>query len=166
MEPKLVTDLWDELDPSKQLAMTSVYASGNYCYALQISPELKSNQLYSWGMGSSYVLGTRDEENEYRPYKVHPKMFEEFPVREVALGTQHVVVLTSNDLNRKDIPEFEDEVLNFALPVVVKIPTLKKVGTPRGVKPMMDTDKKRKRDEFENKEEEKKEELPEQMIAK
>jgi len=38
-------------------------------------------------MGSSYVLGNRDEENEYRPYKVNPKMFEEFPVRDVGLGT-------------------------------------------------------------------------------
>lgn len=73
----------------------------------------KSNQLYSWGMGSSYVLGNRDEENEYKPYKVHPKMFEEFPVREMGLGTQHVVVLTTNDLEKQDLPEFEEQVLNF-----------------------------------------------------
>jgi len=31
-------------------------------------------------MGQSYVLGTREEDNEYKPYAVHPKMFEELPV--------------------------------------------------------------------------------------
>lgn len=40
-------------------------------------------------------------------------MFEEFPVVDVGLGTQHVVVLTTNDMNNKQILEFEPEVLNF-----------------------------------------------------
>lgn len=85
-------------------------------------------------MGSSYVLGNRDEENEYKPYKVHPKMFEEFPVREVGLGTQHVVVLTTNNLDSKDLPEFEADVLNFQLPPEEKKqPSPKKVGTPSRV---------------------------------
>ena len=47
-------------------------------------------------MGSSYVLGNREEDNEFRAYKVHPKMFEELPILKIALGTQHVVVLTSD----------------------------------------------------------------------
>jgi hypothetical protein len=65
-------------------------------------------------MGSNYVLGSREEENEYRPYKVHPKMFEEFPVREVGCGTMHVVVLTTNDKEDKNVfPQFEREVLDF-----------------------------------------------------
>lgn len=38
-------------------------------------------------MGSNYVLGNRDEENEFFPYKVHPKMFEEMPVMQIACGT-------------------------------------------------------------------------------
>jgi len=67
-------------------------------------------------MGGSYVLGNRDEENEHKPYKVHPKMFEEFPVKDVGLGTQHVVVLTTNNLESKDMPDFTQEVLNFVLP--------------------------------------------------
>jgi len=82
-----VTDLWDELDPAKQHKVTSVYAKGNYCYTLEFTPDQKSNQLYSWGMGDSYVLGTREEDNEFRPYKVHPKMFEELPVKQMGLGT-------------------------------------------------------------------------------
>jgi hypothetical protein len=47
-------------------------------------------------MGENYVLGSRDDDNQYFPYKVHPKMFEEFPVLQVGAGTQHVVVLTTD----------------------------------------------------------------------
>ena len=69
-------------------------------------------------MGSSYVLGNREEDNQYTPYKVHPKMFEEFPVREVACGTLHCVVLATNDkANKNSIDGFEPEVINFVLPV-------------------------------------------------
>lgn len=89
------------MDPAKQIRIANVYASGNYCYALQINDAVPTNQLYSWGMGNSYVLGNRDEENQYTPYKVHPKMFEEFPVVDMGLGTQHVVVLTTNDKDSK-----------------------------------------------------------------
>jgi hypothetical protein len=64
-------------------------------------------------MGSSYILGNREEDNEYKPYAVHPKMFDELPVRELGVGTLHVVALTTNDKERDQLPEFEDEVLNF-----------------------------------------------------
>ena len=93
-------------------------------------------------MGGSYVLGTRDEENEHRPYKVHPKMFEEYPVKDMGLGTQHVVVLTTNNLESKDLPEFEEEVINFVAPVEEK-----KKPVPK--KELIDNNKKRKRDEME-----------------
>ena len=44
-------------------------ASGHYCQALAS----ETNELYAWGMGENYVLGTRDDENEYEPKLVHPK---------------------------------------------------------------------------------------------
>jgi hypothetical protein len=53
--------LWSEEDPTKRKVISAIYAAGNYCYALEKTGNL--NQLYSWGMGSSYVLGSRDEEN-------------------------------------------------------------------------------------------------------
>jgi len=52
-----------------------VSAKGNYCYAIVQKDE--GNEVYSWGMGENYVLGNRDDENEFKPYKLHPKMFEE-----------------------------------------------------------------------------------------
>ena len=49
--------------------ITEIYAGNYYCYSL----EKETNELYSWGMGSNYVLGSRDEDNLYEPTKVHPK---------------------------------------------------------------------------------------------
>jgi len=51
--------------------VTKVQANGHYSYALCG----KSNEAYAWGMGSNYVLGTRDEDNEFEPRLVHPKQF-------------------------------------------------------------------------------------------
>ena len=42
---------------------------GHYNYALCE----ESNEVYAWGLGENYVLGTRDDENEYEPKLVHPK---------------------------------------------------------------------------------------------
>jgi hypothetical protein len=47
-------------------------------------------------MGYNYVLGNREEDNEFEPIKVHPKMFYECQVREVGTGSQHVVVLAGS----------------------------------------------------------------------
>lgn len=46
-------------------------------------------------MGENYVLGSREENNEFLPYSVHPKMLEELPALMIGAGTQHVVELTS-----------------------------------------------------------------------
>jgi regulator of chromosome condensation len=92
--PHLVEKLWS--DEAKVIAK-ACYAKGNYSYILETPEGNKSNQLYSWGMGENYVLGSRDDDNQFYPYKVHPKMFEEFPVLQVGAGTQHVVVLTTDN---------------------------------------------------------------------
>lgn len=51
--------------------VTSVFAGSNYSYALVASV----NEVYSWGMGYNYVLGTREEDNVCEPVKVHPMQF-------------------------------------------------------------------------------------------
>ena len=35
------------------------------------------NEVYSWGFGENYVLGTLKDENATEPHNVNPKMFEE-----------------------------------------------------------------------------------------
>ena len=52
-------------------------------------------------MGYNYVLGTRDEENEFFPKLVHPKMYFESAVRDIGAGSQHVVVLTGDKVELK-----------------------------------------------------------------
>ncbi len=51
-------------------------------------------------MGENYVLGSREDENQFKPYTVHPRMFDELPVLMLGAGTQHVVVLTSDTQDR------------------------------------------------------------------
>jgi alpha-tubulin suppressor-like RCC1 family protein len=105
--------LWN--DDAKVIAK-ACFAKGNYSYILETPEGNKSHQLYSWGMGENYVLGSRDDDNQFYPYKVHPKMFEEFPVLQVGAGTQHVVVLTSENQDNQAFPKFAEEVTNFVLP--------------------------------------------------
>ena len=44
-------------------------------------------------MGENYVLGNRNDENEFKPYTLDPRMFEGNKVVQVGCGTQHVVAL-------------------------------------------------------------------------
>lgn len=67
-------------------------AASNYTYALVKS----KNEVYSWGFGENYVLGNRADENEFKPYKLDPRMFEEKKVLQIACGTQHVVALVQD----------------------------------------------------------------------
>jgi alpha-tubulin suppressor-like RCC1 family protein len=52
-------------------AISKVFACGHYCYALA-EP---TNELYAWGMGENYVLGTREDDNEFEPKLVNPMQF-------------------------------------------------------------------------------------------
>ena len=101
--PNLVTTL-------PEGSYTKVFAGSNYCYALNE----EKNELYSWGMGDNYVLGTREEENAFEPQLVHPKMFFECKIRTVGAGSQHVVVLTSAIPDNNEEPK-----LDFSLPLPV-----------------------------------------------
>lgn len=142
-----------------------MYAKGNYSYILEKGSS-KTNQLYSWGMGENYVLGSREDDNQYKPYTVHPRMFDEFPVLMLGAGTQHVVVLTSDSQERQDFPQFAQEVLDFKLPEPPKPAKKEKVEpaveeekkapvveAPLEVKPVeakpAEASKKRKRSEME-----------------
>lgn len=61
-QPHLVTSLAEK-------PISKVFAKGCYCYGLAE----ETNELYSWGIGYNYVLGTRDDENSFEPVLVHPK---------------------------------------------------------------------------------------------
>ena len=87
--PQLVDQLWklklDEGDDTneKRKVCTQVEAAGQYCYAVMGDQK----EVYAWGFGENYVLGTRADDNVYEPTLLHPKMFEENPVVMMACGT-------------------------------------------------------------------------------
>lgn len=58
-------------------------------------------------MGFNYILGSRDEDNLFTPTLVHPKQFHENVVKLVGTGAQHIVVLTTDSPDNKDLPEFK-----------------------------------------------------------
>lgn len=76
-------------DDEQNKKVTRITAAGNYTYAIVSN----KNEVYSWGMGENYVLGNRDDQNEFKPFKLDPRMFEEKKVLQIACGTQHVVAL-------------------------------------------------------------------------
>lgn len=106
-QPNLVTNLQDK-------QVTKVSAKGHYCYALC---EME-NELYAWGIGENYVLGTRKDDNVYEPLQVHPKQFHENKVKDVGLGAQHVVILTTASTEDSQLPEFDMAQLDLpAVPI-------------------------------------------------
>ena len=54
--------------------------------------ECKINKVYSWGIGNSYVLGTKDEETRFTPYSVASDMYKNLNPLSISCGTLHVVV--------------------------------------------------------------------------
>lgn len=73
------------------------------------SPEIdeRLNVVYSWGIGNSYVLGTRDEDTRYTPYEVPQDMYKHLNPLTVSCGTLHVVVKAINADEKEE--EFELE---------------------------------------------------------
>ena len=66
----------------------SVRAKGFYSYAFC------ETKAYSWGMGESFVLGTRNEDSQKQPCLVPALIFKNENIQNIQLGSQHVVALT------------------------------------------------------------------------
>lgn len=104
--PELVESLWKwDLEDDDDVAAvrkpaTHVNAAGQYCYAVC------GDDVYAWGMGENYVLGNRADDNEFKPYKLDPRMFENNKVIMMGCGTQHAVALTL-DGPESTIPELK-----------------------------------------------------------
>jgi hypothetical protein len=72
-------------------------------------------------MGENYVLGNRDDCNQFTPYLLDPRMFEENPVVMMALGTMHAVALVKESpeaaMPELDSTKFAATVQAMPLPV-------------------------------------------------
>lgn len=95
----------------------SIDCGAQYSFAVS-----NDNRAYSWGLGSSYVLGTKEEDSEYTPFKVPEIMYcprtgtteDKKPINRnmlpvsVSCGCQHAVAQVIDaklDENEKLIPE-------------------------------------------------------------
>lgn len=87
-----------------------IYCGAGYSYAIS----REKNQVYSWGNGDHYVLGTGKEEEEMAPYSVKPAFFKQEEVVKLGLGGQHVAVITCNSSNNAwKLPEIDEKVLEI-----------------------------------------------------
>lgn len=73
-----------------------IHASFQYFYA----NNKKTNNVYSWGSGDSFVLGNRKEKAETTPYLINYLFLKNLYVSDLALGCSHVAVLL---IEKKDI---------------------------------------------------------------
>lgn len=78
-------------------------------------------------MGENYVLGNRDDCNQFTPYLLDPRMFEENTVVMMALGTMHAVALAKESPDAK-MPELDSTKFVVAQPMPVSPKPIKKVN--------------------------------------
>lgn len=86
-------------------------AGTNYCY---VFTENIDYQLFSWGMGTNYVLATRGESTKYKPFNLFKdKILMDEDVQQIALSSQHVCYITSESINP---PPLDEEKIKFGVP--------------------------------------------------
>lgn len=91
-----------------------------------------NNEVYAWGFGENYVLGNREDQNEHKPYKLDPRMFEEKKVVQIACGTQHVCALIQENEDAGP-PEMDfSSFVKVASKMPVKPPKEPKEGEEEG----------------------------------
>lgn len=103
----------------------NIVSSANFCYAVNYSEQ----KVYSWGFGTSYVLGNKKEdENISTPFHVDREFYLNKRIEQLSLGVQHVMVglvdervenqadagLNSSRVNRGfeyDLTGYEDSIV-------------------------------------------------------
>ncbi len=87
----------------------SVYSSMNFSYAM----DSKNNQLFSWGMGESYVLGNKKDDNQETPFTIPKGFFLNKIVDQISLGSQHVVVALYDPSSEQPKPVLEYDLQTY-----------------------------------------------------
>lgn len=83
-----------------------MYAGGDVTYAYCA----RDNQLYSWGFNSYATLLAPGLENVYEPRPCNMHVFEDRQVPNMAIGDNHVVVLTSDEEVKDQVRDAPVEV--------------------------------------------------------
>lgn len=84
--------------------INKIASSMDFSYAL----DKINNQLYSWGTGDSYVLGTRKEDDSNTPFKIPKEFFKNQIIDNISLGANHVIISTLDpSMQNEKLPELE-----------------------------------------------------------
>jgi len=97
--PKEIEFFNKYLNPNNEV--DDIHASFQYFYA----NNKKTNNVYSWGSGDSFVLGNIKEKAETTPYLINYLFLKNLYVSDLALGCSHVAVLL---IEKKDICKEEN----------------------------------------------------------
>ncbi|KRX01636.1 Regulator of chromosome condensation 1/beta-lactamase-inhibitor protein II [Pseudocohnilembus persalinus] len=77
----------------EELQVKEIHCGTNFSYAFTTNEDY---QLYSWGMGLNFVLGSRGETTRYKPWNLfQDKVLNDEQVQQLALSSQHVNYITS-----------------------------------------------------------------------
>ncbi|CAD8134090.1 unnamed protein product [Paramecium pentaurelia] len=86
--------------------MQSIFGSMHFNFAIS-----QQKQIFSWGNGQSYVLGTRNENSQFQPKDV-TTIFKNEKLLQISLGASHVIALTSSD-HTFELPMVDQQVLQI-----------------------------------------------------
>ena len=98
--PKEIEFFNKYLNPNNEI--DDIYAAFQYFYA----KNKKTNKVYSWGSGDSFILGNKKEKSETTPYLINYLFFKNLYVSDLSLGCSHVAVLL---IEKKDINLCQEE---------------------------------------------------------
>lgn len=98
--PKEIEFFNKYLNPNNEI--DDIYANFQYFYA----KNKKTNKVYSWGSGDSFILGNKKEKAETTPYLINHLFFKNLYVSDLSLGCSHVAVLLTE---KKDINLCQEE---------------------------------------------------------
>ena len=100
---------------------------------------LSFNVAYSWGIGNSYVLATKEEENKFTPYEISQDMYRKKVDGEftnlnpltVAWGTLHVVAKAMAAEEKAEDFQLEESVFEVPDELFEEIKSESKIGRKR-----------------------------------
>jgi hypothetical protein len=78
----------NETKTNHQYKFSSIASSMDFSYAF----DKNNNQVYSWGTGDSYVLGTKEEDDANTPYAIPKEFFKNQIINNITLGANHVII--------------------------------------------------------------------------
>lgn len=94
-------------EENKKNIIDTIASSMDFCYAL----DKNNNQVYSWGTGDSYVLGTKEEDDMYIPYKIPKDFFKNNNINDMSLGANHVIIVMRDASNESEkLPSLEFDI--------------------------------------------------------